>query len=792
MLRETRKLKLETNTGFFKKIWNRNLINENYSEESSNVKYEDIISYYDEETNSTTESRFKSKFVYNILTNLSISDSEDISYRNFKSELNETYQTIGINTQMKYELFDYEERVYNNKGKEYIGDKKYNVDDIGYLRTFFGDKFISNVDFDTFITYMSKFVTRGDNYVNMIKDMATKLNILVVVVDQLDNKLYTNYIHNTKYNDIRIIQDNISFLPGKNAELIGNDDFVNSQELINEGKFVIRNYQTYPIYKMINENLRGLLLWYNMGTGKTVIGMELFYNFRNKGYKFIVACPKYVTFSWVRERKKLLKINDEMDFDIEYIKIEDIENIENPEKSIVIVDECHHIFDIENKVGLIKSLLQTEKVLFLSGTPYKKNYVDLGLFEYICNRENSIKIFNREDLMNKYGTFNRMEAFMHTDVSYLLSWFPITIGPLISGVGNYYKLMYKYSRNIVDYYKGTVSQIIGLINPILINLFNYLVLYKTHKIDFMSLKNNDYFDDLSKYILRYNGGSNSMPTVEKKYMEVSYTAKEDIECYNIVNKRLDLDTANKLINDELNSINDLINYADDINTPAIKVGNQVNGNKFKNVYETAKNHRAVFYSSFYEGGSKNFMRFLKKKKEPYIFLDINDNFDTLTEKLNIFAEKDIFLILHPDFTESISIKGAQQLHILDPPINIDVTRQVEARVVRYDSHIHLPRDERHVNIYYWYCTYSLKGALILAEEYNRLDGYNKWRENSSTTTPDKMYIDIYKFSHKGITDLENYMDSLTLSNIKDMKIKCCIDYIDPKQDEICSRKYGKC
>ena len=59
------------------------------------------------------------------------------------------------------------------------------------------------------------------------------------------------------------------------------------------------------------------------------------------------------------------------------------------------------------------------------------------------------------------------------------------------------------------------------------------------------------------------------------------------------------------------------------------------------------------------------------------------------------------LLIHPEITEGVSLKGTRQMHLLEVPSNRSFYDQITARVIRYRSHSHLPEKDRKVEIYIW-------------------------------------------------------------------------------------------
>jgi superfamily II DNA or RNA helicase len=124
--------------------------------------------------------------------------------------------------------------------------------------------------------------------------------------------------------------------------------------------------------------------------------------------------------------------------------------------------------------------------------------------------------------------------------------------------------------------------------------------------------------------------------------------------------------------------------------------------KFNEILKISDNKQTVIYSNFYEKGILFFAKFLEDNNK--IFKIINDNIQSneLLTIINEFKNKDIqYILLHPSLTEGISIIGAEQLHILEPLDTYANFDQITFRVVRYNSHTHLPLKERKVQIYQW-------------------------------------------------------------------------------------------
>ena len=148
----------------------------------------------------------------------------------------------------------------------------------------------------------------------------------------------------------------------------------------------------------------------------------------------------------------------------------------------------------------------------------------------------------------------------------------------------------------------------------------------------------------------------------------------------------------------------------------------------------------VVYSHFYNNGLLLFKRYLDKMghKGQYRILDPNlphDEYERIISDYN--AGKVKFLMIHPDITEGISLKGTAQLHMLEPSVNKAAQEQIIGRAVRYMSHSHLPAKQRHVNVYVWQQTlagFDLEHSKVLRKN---------WFQNFS---------EVNYYSERGIID----------------------------------------
>ncbi len=109
--------------------------------------------------------------------------------------------------------------------------------------------------------------------------------------------------------------------------------------------------------------------------------------------------------------------------------------------------------------------------------------------------------------------------------------------------------------------------------------------------------------------------------------------------------------------------------------------------------------RGVAFSNFIDAGLKPYGAALDKQKIPYgIFHGGMGDGQRKNVVDQYNAGKLRALLLGPSGGEGISLKGTRLLQILDPHWNSARSTQAVGRGIRYDSHTHLPIDDRNVRV----------------------------------------------------------------------------------------------
>lgn len=150
-------------------------------------------------------------------------------------------------------------------------------------------------------------------------------------------------------------------------------------------EFTLRGHQKFAIEKFQNKRTKGLLVYYEMGSGKTLISLELAKILNKKTY--LITQP-ILNNNFKNEMKKF-------GYTFEYTFI-DVETIEKGnydfDNSFVIIDECHLFFYkvINSRIDAYYNLDTAANcdILLLTGTPIFVNPFELSaMFNLISGRE---------------------------------------------------------------------------------------------------------------------------------------------------------------------------------------------------------------------------------------------------------------------------------------------------------------------------------------------------------------------------------------------------------------------
>lgn len=494
----------------------------------------------------------------------------------------------------------------------------------------------------------------------------------------------------------------------------------------------------------------GIIVNHVMGSGKTRTAIA-FLNSFPENLKKIVILPRNYEGIWFEESKKI-KVNVNFIF-IEYKDIL-LYGRDFYKDSVIVVDEAHNLYKIiddffenskkEELINLLDILYSCQKIMMLTGTIIRDNKIEdiRWLINIAAGKDKGVVPYDKSLFSSKMLKVNNFDVAWLNGVREIIQFDPLGIIPeklnlnfkeetlssfVFSALLTISKTKIKNPKLSISKESLTLKTLGNKLKLLLNNKDNLqslfliflffitpIIIKKTREIyneryGFEELDSKKFISmNLNKYISYYDySSSKDYPSVENKVKKVNYTDNQIsllIKMLGIPDnltdeEYVDLEIFEKIKEAELfrDSSKVYSNYKD----KGRIVGNLYeNPLKFLEILEIIKKgEQNVIYSNFYKSGILLISNFLKVN-------DIKHSiFEGDQKILKDFKDRKIkVLLIHPDFYEGISILGARNLHVLEPILKVNQREQVYARVVRYKSHSHLPKDKRKVTIYNWGCT----------------------------------------------------------------------------------------
>lgn len=516
----------------------------------------------------------------------------------------------------------------------------------------------------------------------------------------------------------------------------------NKQQVIH-----LQNHQLIPIdYLEKNPEIKGLIINHYLGTGKTYLAIG--FAEKNPDHPVIILAPGFLQSHWLEHLEKYGVKNKERyrffshDAPEPLVK-EDLSN------AILILDESHKFIERVRSQhlnsGLYSSLYfnlrKSHRTLALTGTPIYNDIFDL-IYQINLVAGKNIFPFNQEEFRIAFSKINTFNGFWRGHLLESL-YLPGLIFPTLNGfVTIYFNL---------NPFQAILS---GLFLPVIPSILRALIpLDKYPARDFYPERLKK---AIKQYISYYNFDHDIRlyPTQSSHEEELSYNSAQLNFLYKFYDSRLNDVELTQILKDtptlrsntspisqeniDLNSslfqdthkiipgvgreignlffieksILDKENYDRSLDKNTEKplgkdtVRKTIFPEKFKRILATIEHSRGpvVVYSHYYYNGVLFFKQFLDASgyKEKYRIVHPEMSKGQHAQVIHEFNNKKVkILLLHPEITEGISLKGVRQLHFLEVPINSAMQQQIIGRAIRYRSHLHLPKNEQQVAIYIW-------------------------------------------------------------------------------------------
>ena len=477
-------------------------------------------------------------------------------------------------------------------------------------------------------------------------------------------------------------------------------------ELCNPKKYELQPQQKFLAeYLYDNKKINGLLIYHQIGSGKTCTAINIAEKFKHKMNIVIVlpaalignfrdelrtSCPGHNVYMTEYENKLLKKYKPDDDEYIEIInksneRIDKYYNIYSYHKfvelvqnnkiklknSLLIIDEIQNMISMSGTfyktlLGIINKTDDTLKTILLSATPMFDRPVEIALTLNLLKPKSLIPIgtdFNNEFISinkNNYEAIN-LDKFK------------------------------ELTKGLISYYRGALPITYPEMDfkVIRCNMSNFQ--YRCY-LTSMSLLNENiksFYNDILKLPGNFFLGPRMISNIafpNKKIGELGFSSLEK-------------------------NLNEIENFSI----------------KFYKIYnKIKKSDGPIFvYSNFKDiGGLKSFIYFIEyhgyknykvfgEGSKRYSIWSGDETHKIKEEIKHVFNQKEnsdgskIKIMLgSPAVKEGISFLRVEQVHILEPYWNLSRIKQIIGRAVRFCSHKDLPKEKRIVNVYLYLATHE--------------------------------------------------------------------------------------
>ena len=535
------------------------------------------------------------------------------------------------------------------------------------------------------------------------------------------------------------------------------DEFSGKYEEI---KIKPRTQQIIPVhYLYTDKNRKGLLINHFVGTGKTYL--SIFFSELYDEEKVVIIAPSYLEAGWIDSLKNFPVKN--------FSRYEFVSYADAPKKlvgrdfskTILLMDEAHNLTKFltnpdtqvqSQYTDLYLTLQGSYKILALTATPIQEDESDIAYLLNLVSGETVLPV-NREEFRIKYTNILKNMAFWRGHISESL-----VVSNIASLVGLAKMIGF---LTFIPAAIGSVGVILPLAN---------FVFYPVHKFPLRKFDPSKlrYYAGESISFSGYTSSGNNKDypdsTIEMK--EVLYTPAQHRLFFSFASQDLKAEEL-RLFFPQFSSYSDekflvlgstlLSEYRKDKNA-GLEIGNlrlkDDSGDfqdppKFQAILKTLQEplKKTVVYSLFKENGIELFVKFLDENgfKNRY---EVLSSAQSVTEQREIIkrynTDESKLLLLHPEISEGIDLKGTRQMHFLEPIGNNSHFEQVQGRSIRYISHAHLPLEERHVQIYVWKAMLDdTKGLFEKGGSYKWFVGSSYRHEDFNKRHPELNYYSSY-------------------------------------------------
>ena len=579
-------------------------------------------------------------------------------------------------------------------------------------------------------------------------------------------------------------------------------------------------YQNVPVKHLLIRcpQQKGALVYYQSGSGKSLTGFSFIAALTK--LDVIVLLPAYLRDVWLSEAKKFgVDLRKKMrEGTLTFVSFAGLSAFmkKRPasalKDSAPLCDEAHNIVELmearstDSAFEMIKWLRGFRKIMLLTGTPVYRRESDLRLLINIAAGKELLPMHEATFQMRYYKT-SRLKSFWYGWVVSFLNRFlyqakdvagmainvELVLNPDGQGLAKQLTTLKDFLKSILNT-SGMVSAVLAVSVPVFapIVILAFLRAWIGNGLQEIRYLDGDRFArDVGSYVAFYTVPKKEIgilfPHIKVNHREVDYSpGQTDFWLRFTIGQLTGSELSQIGISKtpeaasffgEVNQLNDYKHYGRVIGNLDI---DREDSPKFcailASITAGGRTARTVVYSNFYENGILKLSSFLKAKGAKHRVLTPSMAPEAKDRVVNGFRDRKIqIVLLHPSFTEGLSLLGAEQMHILEPILHPATEEQVIARVSRYRSHDHLPGPERRVQVSIWICTVRT----ILARLRKKSVQHRLWAEYQpwigpwehfsrfpQDVTPDSLFLLTSKLIHKNIQAIKQGLTRHSIGTLR--------------------------
>lgn len=510
------------------------------------------------------------------------------------------------------------------------------------------------------------------------------------------------------------------------------------------GKIQLLQHQMVPIDYLLNHpEQRGILVNHYMGTGKTYLGIGFAQAYPN--HPVIILAPRFLQSNWENQLREYGAHNPERFLFISYEEAPKKLAGVDLSRHIILADEVHNLVKKMRSVDKEANAAYTElygrlrkayKIIGLTGTPIYGDESDIAFILNLVSGENLMP-FNQETFRLKYTQILPTQQYFRgyfTESNLMIATLPPLFAIFCMGLmGSPFGAVFGFP--------------LGVLGPVFFNYWTDLNSFKLRELN--AKKMTPVFSKYMSYFKFDESHFKDFPPQDFKISEVPYNKYQYSFFLHLVEGDLPTTQLQRLLAGEnvkktddfviINStslhdqIYSVLGAGRDIGNFEFEDsdGKIIEAPKFLKIYDELEKHKeqTVLYSNYFQTGILAFEKFLKRRgyKDEYAIIHPDLKVEEVNKIVSDYNQRRIrLLMLHPDITEGISLKGTQYLHILEPMLNSTVLEQVVGRTRRFQSHSDLPKDKQLVHVRMWQSTSSNWDPDIGG--LSRVNWYKRYRE----------------------------------------------------------------